>query len=55
MDGITAVLKGEAQKRNVVMADDAFDLIYITACNACCDKSEGGNGTCPPVKLNPSR
>jgi hypothetical protein len=52
MENITAVLRNEATKRAVGLADEVFDLILSAACNQCCDKSEGGNGTCPPPKLN---
>jgi hypothetical protein len=51
MEDIIAVLKDEATKRGLAMAAGEFELILSAACNQCCDKSEGGNGSCPPPKL----
>jgi hypothetical protein len=52
MENIIAALKDEAGKRGLGMADGEFELILSAACNQCCDKSEGGNGSCPPPKLD---
>ncbi|HET8774277.1 MAG TPA: hypothetical protein VFP80_10815 [Thermoanaerobaculia bacterium] len=34
-----------------VDVDRVFDLLDAVACEQCCTKSDGGNGSCPPPKL----
>lgn len=40
-----------ATKGIAIDAERVFDLLEVVACEQCCTKSDGGNGSCPPPKL----
>lgn len=40
-----------ASKSVAVDAHDVFELLEVESCTQCCTKSDGGNASCPPPKL----
>jgi hypothetical protein len=46
------LLRDQMKTRGITIdTDRVFDLLLAVACEQCCTKSDGGNGSCPPPKL----
>jgi hypothetical protein len=44
-------LKDKLNRHEIIIdKDEVFDLLDAVACEQCCTKSSGGNGSCPPPK-----